>query len=56
VEAGGRLEEGRFKEGTVDDLVDKKLRELGKKIKEFEGGEEGAKEEKKKKGKPSCNG
>jgi hypothetical protein len=41
----------------VNDRVDKKLRELGKKIKEFEGGDEGAKEEKKKKrGKPSCNG
>jgi len=58
VEAGEKLENGRFKEGTVSDLVDKKLRELGSKIKEFEGGgEEGAKEEKKKrKGKPSCNG
>jgi predicted ATP-dependent protease len=57
VEAGEKLENGRFKEGTVNDLVDKKLRELGAKIKEFEGGEEGAKEEKKKKkGKPSCNG
>ena len=33
-----RLEDGRFKEGTVNDLVDKKLRELGMKIKEFEGG------------------
>ncbi len=56
-EAGDRLEDGRFKEGTVNDQVDKKLRELGAKIKEFEGGEEGAKEEKKKKkGKPSCNG
>ena len=29
--------------------MDKKLIELGTKIKEFEGGEEGAKEEKKKK-------
>jgi ATP-dependent Lon protease len=57
MEAGGRMEDGRFKEGTVNDRVDKKLRELGMKIKEFEGGEEGAKEEKKKKrGKPSCNG
>ncbi len=58
VEAGERLEDGKFKEGTVNDLVDKKLRELGMKIKEFEGGgEEGAKEEKKKKkGKSSCNG
>jgi ATP-dependent Lon protease len=59
VEGGERLEDGRFKEGSVNDLVDKKLRELGMKIKEYEGGggEEGAKEEKKKKkGKSSCNG
>jgi len=57
VEAGERLEDGRFKEGTVNDLVDKKLRELGMKIKEFEGGgEEGKEDKKKKKGKPSCNG
>ncbi|OGP89423.1 MAG: ATP-dependent protease [Deltaproteobacteria bacterium RBG_16_47_11] len=51
VEAGEQVENGRFKEGTVNDLVDKKLRELGTKIREFEGGgEEGAKEEKKKRG------
>jgi lon-related putative ATP-dependent protease len=57
VEAGEKLENGLFKEETVNGLVDKKLRELGLKIKEFEGGGEGAKEEKKKrKGKPSCNG
>lgn len=59
VEAGERLEDGKFKEGSVNDLADKKLRELGMKIKEFEGGggEEGAKEEKKKrKGKSSCEG
>jgi len=58
VEAGERLEDGKFREGTVNDLVDKKLRELGMKIKEFEGGgEEGAKEEKKKKkGKSSSHG
>jgi ATP-dependent Lon protease len=65
VEAGERLGDGKFREGTVNDLVDKKLRELVTKIKEFEGGgEEGAKEEKKKKkGKssrrvesPTCNG
>jgi lon-related putative ATP-dependent protease len=56
-EAGEKLENGHFREGTVNDLVDKKLRELGSKIKEFEGGGEEAKEEKKKrKGKPSCNG
>ncbi len=55
VEAGERLPDGGFKEGTVNDLVDKRLRELGKKIKEYEGGGEEAKEEKKKKrGKSSC--
>jgi ATP-dependent Lon protease len=56
VEAGERLEDGRFKEGTVNGLVDRKLQELGKKIKEYEGGGEEAKEKKKKKGKASCNG
>jgi len=56
VEAGERLEDGRFKEGTVNDLVDRKLQELGKKIKEYEGGGEEAKEKKKKGGKASCNG
>jgi predicted ATP-dependent protease len=59
VEGGESLDGGKFKEGTVNDLVDKKLRDLGMKIKEFEGGggEEGAKEEKKKKkGKSSCHG
>lgn len=58
LEASERQEDGKFKEGSVNDLVDKKLRDLGMKIKEFEGGgEEGAKEEKrKKKGKSSCNG
>ena len=53
VKAGERLESGCFEEGTVNDLADKKLRELGTRIKEFEGGEEGAKEEKKKEAKPS---
>jgi ATP-dependent Lon protease len=59
VEGGERLDGGKFKDGTVNGLVDKKLRELGVKIKEFEGGggEEGAKEEKKKKkGKSSSDG
>jgi ATP-dependent Lon protease len=56
VEAGENLEGGRFKEGTVNERVDKKLRELGTKIKEFEGGEGAKEEKKKKKGKPSCNG
>jgi ATP-dependent Lon protease len=56
-EAGERLEGGTFKEGTINYLVDKKLRELGIKIREFEGGEEGVKEEKKKKkGKSGCDG
>ena len=57
LEAGEALEGGGFREGTVNDRVDKKLRELGAKIKEFEGGEEGAKgEKKKKKGKSSNDG
>jgi len=57
VEAGEKLEDGRFKEGTVNEQVDKRLRELGMKIKEYEGGgEEGKEEKKKKKGKPSCHG
>lgn len=56
VEAGERLEEGRFKEGSVNDLVNKKLQELGKRIKEYEGGGEEAKEKKKKGRKASCNG
>ncbi|MDI7259387.1 MAG: ATP-binding protein [Thermodesulfobacteriota bacterium] len=56
-EPGERLEDGSFKEGTVNYLVDKKLRELSMRIKEFEGGgEEGAKEGKKKKRKSSCDG
>jgi hypothetical protein len=56
VKAGDQLEDGRFKEGSVNDLVDKKLQELGKKIKEYEGGGEETKEKKKKKGKTSCKG
>jgi ATP-dependent Lon protease len=58
VEAGERVDGGGFKEGTVNYLVDQKLRELGTKIKEYEGGGEGgAKEEKrKKKGKSAGNG
>ncbi len=56
VEAGERLEDGRFKEGSVNDLVNKKLQELGKRIKEYEGGGEEAKEKKKKGRKASCNG
>jgi ATP-dependent Lon protease len=56
-EPGERLADGSFKEGTVNDLVDKKLRELNMKIKEFEGGGEETKgEKKKKKGKSSCDG
>ncbi len=57
VEAGERLENGKFKEGTVNDLVDKKLAELGRRIKEYEGGGgEEAPEKKKKKGRTSCRG
>jgi len=51
VEAGERVEEGKFKEGTVNGLVDKKLQDLGTRIKEFEGGGEEEGEKKKKKGK-----
>lgn len=56
VEAGERLEDGSFKEGTVNYLVDKRLRELGMKLREFEGasGEE-PKEEKKKNRRSSKN-
>jgi ATP-dependent Lon protease len=58
VEAGERLEDGSFKEGTVNYLVDKKLRELGMKLKEFEGagGEEVKEEKKRNKSKSSKNG
>ncbi len=50
-EAGERTDDGKFKEGTINALVDKKLWDLGKKIKELEGGGEEEKGEKKKKGK-----
>jgi lon-related putative ATP-dependent protease len=53
LKAGNRLENGCFEDGSVNDLVDKKLKELGAKLKEFDGGEEGAREEKKKEEKPS---
>lgn len=58
VEAGERLEDGTFKEGTVNYLVDKRLRELGMKLKEFEGapGEEQKEERKKNRSKSSKNG
>ncbi len=58
VEAGEWLEDGGFKEGTVNYLVDKRLRELGMKLKEFEGtgGEEQKEERKKNRGKSSKNG
>ncbi len=50
LESGEPLEKGGFREGTVNDMVDRKLRDLGMKIKEFEaGGEGGAAEDKKKK-------
>lgn len=56
VEAGERMPDGKFKEGTVNALVDRKLHELGRKIKEYESGGEEAGEKKKKRGKPSCEG
>lgn len=67
VEAGERLDGAGYKEGTVNYRVDQKLRELGMKIKEFEGGggegEEAKEEKKRRKAKssrrvesPTCNG
>jgi predicted ATP-dependent protease len=55
VKAGAKQGDGQFEEGSVNALVDRKLIVLGKGIREFEsGGEEGAKEEEKKKeSKPS---
>jgi lon-related putative ATP-dependent protease len=55
VKAGAKQGDGQFEEGSVNALVDRKLIELGKGIREFESsGEEGAKEEEKKKeSKPS---
>ena len=50
LESGEPLEEGGFREGTVNYMVDRKLRDLGIKIKEFEsGGNGGAAQDKKKK-------
>jgi ATP-dependent Lon protease len=40
VEAGEKGKDGTFKEGTVNFMVDKQLRELASGIKEFEAGEE----------------
>ncbi len=48
VEAGESDENGRFKEGTVNFLVDKRLKELAAGIKEFEAAEEKAPKKKKK--------
>jgi len=63
VTAGERLEDGQFSKDTVNDRVDRRLQELGKKIKEYEGGGEESQEKKKKRGKasrrvesPTCNG
>jgi ATP-dependent Lon protease len=54
VKAGERLEDGEFPKDTVNDRVDRRLQDLGKKIKEYEGGGEESKEKKKKRGKASC--
>ena len=55
LKAGTLQDDGHFEEGSVNALVDGRLIELSKGIREFESaGEEGAKEEKKKRrGKPS---
>ena len=49
VEAGERGKDGSFKEGTVNFLVDKRLKELASGIKEFEEVEEKPSKKKKKK-------
>jgi lon-related putative ATP-dependent protease len=43
VKAGRKLADGRFEEGTVNDRVDKRLREMGEKLREFSVGEGKAK-------------
>ena len=48
VEAGERDKDDKFKEGTVNYLVDKRLKELAAGIKEFEGAEEKPTKKKKK--------
>jgi ATP-dependent Lon protease len=48
IEAGERDKDGKFKEGTVNYLVDKRLKELAAGIKEFEGAEEKPPKKKKK--------
>ena len=48
VEAGERVKDGGFKEGTVNFLVDKRLKELASEIKEFEAAEEKSPKKKKK--------
>ena len=48
VEAGERDKDDKFKEGTVNYLVDKRLKELAAGIKEFEGAEEKPPKKKKK--------
>jgi ATP-dependent Lon protease len=54
VKAGAKQDNGQFEEGSVNALVDRKLIELGKGIREFESaGEEAKEEEKKKESKPS---
>jgi ATP-dependent Lon protease len=48
MEAGERGKDGSFKEGTVNFLVDKQLKELASGIREFEAGEEKPSKKKKK--------
>jgi predicted ATP-dependent protease len=40
IEAGARKEDGTYPEGTVNFLVDKKLKEMAEKLKGFQAGEE----------------
>jgi predicted ATP-dependent protease len=43
VRAGQKLADGKFEEGTVNDRVDKRLRAMGEKLREFSAGEGKAK-------------
>jgi ATP-dependent Lon protease len=45
LEAGGRGEDGEFKSGTLNYLVDQRLKELAKEMKKAAGEEEGEAEE-----------
>jgi len=43
LKAGIKLADGKFEEGTVNERVDRRLREMGEKLREFSAGEGKAK-------------